>query len=96
MTQAFQDSDLLALRDAVTQLGRAIAVGDLALVEASTAQIKLLIDQANAEAPLTRDSQLALIEALDASSQEIQAVIESRLRAFDIAIAAWRDPDPGL
>lgn len=96
MTQAFQDSDLLALRDAVTQLGRAIAVGDLALVEASTAQIKLLIDQANAEAPLTRDSQLALIEALDASSQEIQAVLESRLRAFDIAIAAWRDPDPGL
>jgi len=84
------------LRDAVTQLGRAIAVGDLALVEASTAQIKLLIDQANAEAPLTRDSQLALIEALDASSQEIQAVLESRLRAFDIAIAAWRDPDPGL
>ena len=96
MTQAFQDSDLLALRDAVTQLGRAIAVGDLALVEASTAQIKLLIDRANAEAPLTRDSQLALIEALDASSQEIQAVLESRLRAFDIAIAAWRDPDPGL
>jgi len=96
LTQAFQDSDLLALRDAVTQLGRAIAVGDLALVEASTAQIKLLIDQANAEAPLTRDSQLALIEALDASSQEIQAVLESRLRAFDIAIAAWRDPDPGL
>ena len=96
MTQAFQDSDLLALRDAVTQLGRAIAVGDLALVEASTAQIKLLIDQANAEAPLTRDSQLALIQALDASSQEIEAVLASRLRAFDIAIAAWRDPDPGL
>ena len=96
MTQAFQDSDLLALRDAVTQLGRAIAVGDLALVEASTAQIKLLIDQSNAEAPLTRDSQLALIEALDASSQEIEAVLASRLRAFDIAIAAWRDPDPGL
>lgn len=96
MTQAFQDSDLLALRDAVTQLGRAIAVGDLALVEASTAQIKLLIDQANADAPLTRDSQLALIQALDASSQEIEAVLASRLRAFDIAIAAWRDPDPGL
>ena len=66
------------------------------MVEASTAQIKLLIDQANAEAPLTRDSQLALIQALDASSQEIEAVLASRLRAFDIAIAAWRDPDPDL
>ena len=96
MTQAFQDSDLLALRDAVTQLGRAIVVGDLALVEACTAQIKLLIEQANTLAPLTRESQLALIQALDASSQEIEAVLASRLRAFDIAIAAWRDPDPGL
>ena len=96
MTQAFQDSDLLALRDAVTQLGRAIVVGDLALVETCTAQIKLLIEQANTLAPLTRESQLALIKALDASSQEIEAVLASRLRAFDIAIAAWRDPDPGL
>ena len=95
MTQAFQDSDLLALRDAVAQLARAVTAGDLALVEASTAQIKLLIDQASAVAPLTRESQLALIQALDASSQEIEAVLASRLRAFDIAIAAWREPDPG-
>lgn len=96
MTEPFQDSDLLALRDAVTQLGRAIAVGDLAAVESCTAQIKLLIEQANTLSPLTREGQLALIQALDASSQDIEAVLASRLRAFDIAIAAWRDPDPGL
>lgn len=93
MTHIFQDSELIALRDAVAQLGRAIAVSDLAGVEASTAQIKGLVERDGA---FSADrSQLPLIEEVDASTQEIATLLASRLRAFDIAIAAWREPDPG-
>jgi hypothetical protein len=96
LTQTSLEADLLTLRDAVTQLGRAIAVSDLALVESSTAQIKLLVDRANAGGETARASQRALIEELEAASQEIETLLASRLRAFDIAIAAWRATDPGL
>lgn len=96
MTQTSLDADLLSLRDAVTQLGRAIAVSDLAMVEAATAQIKLLVDQANAQGEAARESQRALLQQLEAASQEIETVLASRLRAFDIAIAAWRAPEAGL
>ena len=95
MTEIFQDSELIALRDAVTQLGRAIAVADLVAVETSTAQFKSLMDRQGADARMVGRNQLPLVEAADASSQEIAAVLASRLRAFDIAIAAWRAPDSG-
>ena len=65
MTQTSLDADLLSLRDAVTQLGRAIAVSDLAMVEAATAQIKLLVDQANAQGEAARESQRALLQQLE-------------------------------
>ena len=94
MTQTPQEADLLSLRDAVTQLGRAIAVSDLAVVEASTAQIKLLIERASAASSVDRERQLAIVKELDATSQDIETLLASRLRAFDMAIAAWRDPDP--
>jgi len=94
LTEIFQVSELIALRDAVAQLGRAIAVADLAAVETSTAQIKSLMDRKGVDAKVGR-GQLPLVEALDGSSQELAAVLASRLRAFEIAIAAWRAPDPG-
>ena len=94
MTQTSQDADLISLRDAVTQLGRAIAVSDLAVVEASTAQIKLLIERAHEASPFAGERHLAIVKELDATSQDIETLLASRLRAFDMAIAAWRDPDP--
>jgi len=66
------------------------------MVEAATAQIKLLVDQANAQGEAARESQRALLQQLEAASQEIETVLASRLRAFDIAIAAWRAPEAGL
>lgn len=96
MTQTSLEDDLLSLRDAVTQLGRAIAVSDLASVESSTAQIKMLIDRANVEGAAARESQLAMIQQLLGATQEIETLLASRLRAFDIAIAAWRAPEAGL
>ena len=93
MTHNLQDSELFALRDAVAQLGRALAVSDLAAVEASTAQIKGLVEGDGAFA--ADRSQLPLIQKVDASTQEIATLLASRLRAFDIAIAAWREPDAG-
>ncbi len=96
MTQTSLEEDLLSLREAVTQLGRAIAVSDLALVESATAQIKALVERANASGGEARESQRALIQELEGASQEIETLLASRLRAFDIAIAAWRTPEPGL
>lgn len=96
MTQTSLEADLQSLRDAVIQLGRAISVSDLALVESSTAQIKLLIDRASAQGEPAREGQRALIEQLEAASKEIETLLASRLRAFDIAIAAWRAPEAGL
>lgn len=96
MTETSLEADLLSLRGAVTQLGRAIAVSDLAVVEACTAQIKLLLERANAEGGAARVGQRDLIQELEAASQEIETLLGSRLRAFDIAIAAWRTPEAGL
>lgn len=96
MTQTSLEADLLSLRDAVTQLGRAIAVSDLAQVEASTSEIKALLEKAQAAGGAALQDHVALIKELESSSQDIEAVLASRLRAFDIAIAAWRAPEPGL
>lgn len=95
MTSIFQDSDLLALRDAVAQLGRAIAVSDLASVERATVAIQGLMDRNITTDPAIAASQKALLEEVFASSEALEALLASRLRAFDIAIAAWREPDPG-
>jgi len=94
LTQMFQNSDLIALRDAVTQLGRSIEVSDLASVEASTARIKDLLTYDFSAEPQIMANLKPLVEEVAACSEELAALLASRLRAFDIAIAAWRDPDP--
>jgi hypothetical protein len=93
LTHIFQDAELFALRDAVTQLGRAIAVSDLAAVEASTAQIQSLIEGQGDR--MIERSQAPLLEEVNASTQELADLLASRLRAYDMAIAAWREPAPG-
>jgi len=95
LTKILHESDLLALRDAVIQLGRAVAVSDRVAVEESTAQIRNLVNLNASARALEMDDNQSLVREVAAYSEEIAALLASRLRAFDIAIAAWRDPGAG-
>jgi len=94
LSQVLKEDDLVSLRDAFRELERAVHVSDLASVEAATFNLRNLLAQVGvADSVATQD--LSFLRDLDASSGDLSALLESRLRAFKIAIAAWQGPDPG-
>ncbi len=94
LTQVLKEDDLIGLRDAFRELERAVLVADLGSVEAATSNLRGLMDRVGvSESVATQD--LMLLRDLDASSGDLSALLESRLRAFKLAIAAWQGPDPG-
>lgn len=91
MTSVQPSSDLLALREVFSQLGRALAVSDLSGVEASTEALRRFLAK---EGPAQRENvDQALVKELDLASADVAALLASRLRAYDSAIAAWREAE---
>ena len=84
-------SDLLALREAFAQLGRAIAVSDLENIEATTGALRGFLARMQDVAPGGLDK--AMIEEIDLASADVATLLASRLRAYDMAIAAWREAE---
>ncbi len=83
--------DVLALREAFAQLGRAVAVSDLENIEASTDALRGFLTRMQ-DAPPEGIDQTTLDE-IDLASADVAAKLASRLRAYDMAIAAWREAE---
>lgn len=84
-------SEFLALREAFAQLGRAIAVSDLDNIEASTEALRGFIARMQDVSPEGLDR--AALEQIDLASADVAELLASRLRAYDLAIAAWREAE---
>ena len=84
-------SEILALREAFVQLGRAIAVSDLENIEASTEALRGFLARMQDVSPGDLDQ--AALEQIDLASADVADLLASRLRAYDMAIAAWREAE---
>ena len=84
-------TELLALREAFAQLGRAIAVSDLENIEASTEALRGFLARMQDVSPEGLDR--STLEQLDLASADVADLLASRLRAYDMAIAAWRETE---
>ena len=84
-------SEFLALREAFAQLGRAIAVSDLENIEASTEALRGFLARMQDVSPGGLDR--AALEQIDLASADVADLLASRLRAYDMAIAAWREAE---
>ena len=84
-------SEFLALREAFAQLGRAIAVSDLENIEASTEALRGFLARMQDVSPGDLDQ--AALEQIDLASADVADLLASRLRAYDMAIAAWREAE---
>ena len=91
MTSVSNVSEFLALREAFAQLGRAIAVSDLENIEASTEALRGFMARMQDVAPEGLDR--AALEQIDLASANVAELLASRLRAYDMAIAAWREAE---
>ena len=85
----------MALRDAFRRLESAVAASDLPSVDSAADHLRSLMEPFGGVAPSILEQDVALLRQLDGSSENISAILASRLRAFEIAIAAWQSPDPG-
>ena len=94
MTQVLQESDLLALRDAFRRLESAVAASDLPSVDSATSHLRSLMERVGEVEPSVLERDIALVRQADAAGENASAILASRLRAFEIAIAAWQGPDP--
>ena len=84
-------SEILALREAFAQLGRAIAVSDLNAVETTTEALRGFLARMQDISPDGLDR--AALEQIDLASADVADLLASRLRAYDMAIAAWREAE---
>ena len=84
-------SEILALREAFVQLGRAIAVSDLNAVETTTEALRGFLARMQDISPDGLDR--AALEQIDLASADVADLLASRLRAYDMAIAAWREAE---
>lgn len=82
--------ELLVLRSAFESMKRALAENDLGAIEASTLDFRIGLDKLNS-ADSVRPDDLSLVHELHEMSDAIAQDLASRLRAFDVVIAAWRD-----
>lgn len=93
--QVLQEDYLVALRDAFNRLEHAVSVSDIASVETTTVQLRELMGHVGVAEPVVSECDLALLRQVNASGEELSALLASRLRAFKLALAAWQGPDPG-
>ena len=91
MTSVSNVSEFLALREAFAQLSRAIAVSDLENIEASTEALRGFMTRMRDVTPEGVDR--AELEQIDLASADVAELLASRLRAYDMAIAAWREAE---
>ncbi len=84
-------SEFLALREAFAQLSQAIAVSDLENIEASTEALRGFMSRMQDVTPEGLDR--AALEQIDLASANVAELLASRLRAYDMAIAAWREAE---
>jgi len=91
VTSVSNVSEFLALREAFAQLGRAIAVSDLENIEASTEALRGVMTRMQDVTPEGVDR--AALEQIDLASADVAELLASRLRAYDMAIAAWREAE---
>jgi hypothetical protein len=89
-----KEEDLVALRDAVCRLESAVSVSDLSSVEAATSELRDLMSSFGVPAPVVQERDLHLVRQLDDASDDLAALLASRLRAFQLAISAWQGPEP--
>ncbi len=89
MHQNHQDQQLLALRDCFTQLQRAVTRSDLEVVERITSELYALIEGATQLDEDAIRAQRSLVEEVSALSAEVEALLGSRLHAYDLAMSAW-------
>jgi len=90
-----KEQDLLALRETFRRLEEAVSISDLPAVEAATVQLRDLMSSLGVAEPAVQDRDIELVRQLDAASGDLSALLASRLRAFQLAIAAWQGPEPG-
>ncbi len=90
MSPEMHQPDLLALREVFAQLGQAIAVSDLPALEASTEALRDYLARGASGFP---EKDRALVAELDRMSEELAHALASRLRAYDLAITAWRETE---
>jgi hypothetical protein len=90
-----REEDLILLREAFRRLEDAVSISDLPSVEAATTQLRDLMSSLGVAEPAVQERDLQLVRELDAASEDISAVLASRLRAFQLAITAWQGPEPG-
>ena len=84
-------SDFLSLREAFAQLSQAIAVSDLENIEASTKALRGFMTRM--QDVTTEGLDRAALEQIDLASANVAELLASRLRAYDMAIAAWREAE---
>ena len=94
LAEVLKEEDLLCLRDAFRELQQAVVISDLASVESATARLRDLMDRVGVSNSVS-EGDLSLLRNLDSSSEDISALLESRLRAFKLVIDAWQGPEPG-
>ena len=84
--------ELLALRSAFAAMKQALADNDLSAIEASTLEFRVGLERLNAKDDLGAED-LSLVHELHQMSDAIAIDLASRLNAFDLVIAAWRDAE---
>ena len=84
--------ELLALRSAFETMKQSLADNDLVAIEASTLEFRLGLERLNSPDAISADD-LSLVHELHQMSDAIASDLASRLHAFDLVIAAWRDAE---
>jgi hypothetical protein len=92
---AVKEEDLVALREAFRRLETAVSISDLPSVESATAELRDLMIRVGVASSVVQERDLALVRQLDAASEDLSALLDSRLRAFQLAISAWQGPESG-
>lgn len=93
--QVLQESDLFDLRNAFRKLEEAVMASNLAAVDSAVSHLRALMERFGDVAPAVLERDVALVRQIDASGEHTSELLASRLRAFELAIAAWQGPVPG-
>lgn len=96
MAESVPQFDLVNLREILVRMNDAVAVSDLGGVEAQTEALRAFLERGpDPEVVYSLVGEKALLEAVDGLSADVAATLASRLRAYDVALAAWRATERG-
>ena len=84
--------ELLALRSAFESMKQALTDNNLGAIEACTSEFRIGLERLNSK-DFTDADDLSLVHELHQMSDAIASDLASRLHAFDLVIAAWRDAE---